>query len=224
MSPPTHRSPIHTVTHDSPPRYVVHNADSDEEDDREPIERDVVTSIVRRALEGSEELTRQYRVYLEVSFKPPKGPDRSWKRQRIDYVPQWRVLAERHCVECTFRVPEETPVFFMNNYKNRWSKLSVFCEGPGIDHSPVLFQNHGTYLHHLNEPEEKLCSLDLQADLTLAPLTDSMRERLGLLTSTVARRLFWDEDDAMSQTRRGPRVERGAIVSLREVSVRIPSF
>jgi hypothetical protein len=208
-------SPAHTVGKNSPPRYFISGADSDD-DEQEEIEHE---QVVRLANQVATSTLGTHNIFIDISFKNPK--EATWIKQRIISPASCEYEGSPKTFKITFVIPQEKPVFFLYKYTGLWSKISVWYSGDFAKNGPLLLQKHRSYIP-LNSQTNELTSIDLLATLDLANLSDPERASLGLVTSKCRRVLFIEGDDSISRTIRQNRIELGSILAVKKIVIKIP--
>jgi len=203
------------VTPDSPPRYFILGADSDEE--LEELSLDETQKLAATVLDSVQQGNKDHRLFLHISFHHPRTHQR-----------HVQVISDISCTAikdrnfyCEYNIPDSHPCFFSASYQKHWSQIRVYYQGTNSEEQPVLVRNQTTYLS-CKEPYH-FCSTDLHAYVQLSLLTDPMRKSLGLPTSTskVRKRLFQDDDEAVSTTVYKEKIETGMLLALKKILIKI---
>jgi len=205
----------YVVTPDSPPRYFILGADSDEE--LEELSLDETQKLAAKVLDSMQQGNKDHQLFLRISYHHPRTHKRHV--QEISHV--FCTTIHEGNLYCEYDIPDSHPCFFSASYQKHWSQIRVYYQGTESKKNPILVRNQTTYLP-CKEPYH-FCSTDLHAYVQLGLLTDPMRKTLGLPTSTskVRRRLFQDDDEAVSKTVYKEKIETGMLLALKKIRIKI---
>lgn len=210
---------IYIVDQHSPPRYFIQGAVEDSSDGDEP-DYKKMRSLKTVAL-AKDVFANPASYLFEAEVKFRNVYKNSEVRKQTIKATKIEVDASYEGITCEFTPPADHPVFFSYNYQARYSKITLFVNGPATDNERKVIGIFQQYLDASEDPEYTISSLNLELRAALAVPSP---EVFAAIKPAACKKLFFEaEPPSIDFYSSNDQIKAGGIFQINKLKITIPT-